>query len=173
MAAGFLSHYLSGPLPYVRCHITVNKNVLSALLNETKFFCPLCPMWYTEVQIDLWTDDVFVCFCCSRCRVPRLAPTGWCSCRPRHQVWRQCCRHQVWRQCCLDTRFGVNAADTKNMSEESRQILHDLQLELNHSKRFHSVPAGAHNSQPFCECLHKVDESLSFWLLKYCLKSPF
>ena len=72
-----------------------------------------------------------------------------------------------------DTRFGVSAADTKNMSEESRQILHDLQLELNHSKRFHSVPAGAHNSQPFCECLHKVDESLSFWLLKYCLKSPF
>ena len=24
-AAGFLSHYLSGPLPYVRRHITVNK----------------------------------------------------------------------------------------------------------------------------------------------------
>ena len=25
VAAGFLSHYLSGPLPYVRHHITVNK----------------------------------------------------------------------------------------------------------------------------------------------------
>ena len=25
VAAGFLSHYLSGPLPYVRSHITVNK----------------------------------------------------------------------------------------------------------------------------------------------------
>ena len=24
-AAGFLSHYLSGHLPYVRCHITVNE----------------------------------------------------------------------------------------------------------------------------------------------------
>ena len=30
-AAGFLSHYLSGPLPYVRRHITV----LSASLNKT------------------------------------------------------------------------------------------------------------------------------------------
>ena len=34
-AAGFLSHYLNGPLPYVRRHITVNKNVLSASLNNT------------------------------------------------------------------------------------------------------------------------------------------
>ena len=25
VAAGFLSLYLSGPLPYIRCHITVNK----------------------------------------------------------------------------------------------------------------------------------------------------
>ena len=25
VAASFLSHYLSGPLPYVRCHIIVNK----------------------------------------------------------------------------------------------------------------------------------------------------
>ena len=25
VAAGFLSHYLNGPLPYVQCHITVNK----------------------------------------------------------------------------------------------------------------------------------------------------
>ena len=25
VAAGFLSHYLSGPLPYVRRHITVDK----------------------------------------------------------------------------------------------------------------------------------------------------
>ena len=24
-AAGILSHYLSGPLPYARCHITINK----------------------------------------------------------------------------------------------------------------------------------------------------
>ena len=30
----FLFRYLSGPLPYVRRHITVNKNVLSALLNK-------------------------------------------------------------------------------------------------------------------------------------------
>ena len=29
------SHYLSGPLPYVRRHITVNKNVSRASLNET------------------------------------------------------------------------------------------------------------------------------------------
>ena len=35
-AAGFLSHYLCGfNLPYVRRHITVNKNVLSASLNKT------------------------------------------------------------------------------------------------------------------------------------------
>ena len=34
-AAGFLSRYLNGPLPYVLLHITVNKNVLSALLNKT------------------------------------------------------------------------------------------------------------------------------------------
>ena len=33
-AAGFLSRYLSGPLPYVRRHITVNK-MLSASLNKT------------------------------------------------------------------------------------------------------------------------------------------
>ena len=33
-AAGFLSRYLSVPLPYVRQHITVNK-VLSASLNKT------------------------------------------------------------------------------------------------------------------------------------------
>ena len=32
-AAGFLSRYLSGPLPYVPCHITVNK-VLSVSLNK-------------------------------------------------------------------------------------------------------------------------------------------
>ena len=34
-AVGFLSRSLNGPLPYVRCHITVNKNVLSASLNKT------------------------------------------------------------------------------------------------------------------------------------------
>ena len=34
-AAGFLSRYLNGCLPYVRRHITVNKNVLSASLNKT------------------------------------------------------------------------------------------------------------------------------------------
>ena len=34
-AAGFLSRYLSDPLPYVRRHITVNTNVLSASLNKT------------------------------------------------------------------------------------------------------------------------------------------
>ena len=31
----FLSHYLNGTLPYVRCHITINKNVLSASLSKT------------------------------------------------------------------------------------------------------------------------------------------
>ena len=31
---GFLSCYLNGPLPYVRHHITVNTNVLSASLNK-------------------------------------------------------------------------------------------------------------------------------------------
>ena len=34
---GFLSHYLSGPLPYVRRHITVN-NVLSASLNKINIY---------------------------------------------------------------------------------------------------------------------------------------
>ena len=34
VAADFLSHYMSGPLPYVRRHITVNKNVLSVSLNK-------------------------------------------------------------------------------------------------------------------------------------------
>ena len=34
-AAGFLSHYLSGPLTYVRGHITVKYNVLSSSLNKT------------------------------------------------------------------------------------------------------------------------------------------
>ena len=33
-AAGFLSRYLSGPLPYVCRHVTV-QNVLSASLNKT------------------------------------------------------------------------------------------------------------------------------------------
>ena len=32
---GFVSCYWNGPLPYVRCHITVNKNVMSVLLNKT------------------------------------------------------------------------------------------------------------------------------------------
>ena len=41
-AAGFLSHYLSGPLPYVQRHITVKENVLSASLNKTfPSFLPL------------------------------------------------------------------------------------------------------------------------------------
>ena len=40
VAAGFLSRYLRGPLPYVRHHITVNKNVLSVLLNKIKYFLP-------------------------------------------------------------------------------------------------------------------------------------
>ena len=31
---GFLSRYPNGPLPYVRRHITVNKNVSSASLNK-------------------------------------------------------------------------------------------------------------------------------------------
>ena len=33
-AAGFLSHYLGGPLPYMQHHITVNKIVLSASLKK-------------------------------------------------------------------------------------------------------------------------------------------
>ena len=33
VAAGFLSHYLSSSLPYVRRHITINK-ILSASLNK-------------------------------------------------------------------------------------------------------------------------------------------
>ena len=41
MAACFLYHYLNGPLPYVRRHITINKNVLSVLLTKTiPFFLP-------------------------------------------------------------------------------------------------------------------------------------
>ena len=35
-AAGFLSHYLSGPLPYVQCHITVNK--MCSVHREIKHF---------------------------------------------------------------------------------------------------------------------------------------
>ena len=31
-AAGFLSHYLSGPLPYVRRHITVNKKCVECVV---------------------------------------------------------------------------------------------------------------------------------------------
>ena len=39
--AGFLSRYLNGPLPYVRRHKSVIKNVLSASLNKTfPFFLP-------------------------------------------------------------------------------------------------------------------------------------
>ena len=34
-ARGFLSHYLNGLSPYVRRYIAENKNMLSALLNET------------------------------------------------------------------------------------------------------------------------------------------
>ena len=33
-AAGFLSRYMSGPVPYVSRHITVKKNVLSASVNN-------------------------------------------------------------------------------------------------------------------------------------------
>ena len=31
-AAGFLSRYLSSPLPYVRCHITVNKKCVECMV---------------------------------------------------------------------------------------------------------------------------------------------
>ena len=34
-AAGFLSRYLNGSLPYLRRHMIVNKNVLDASLNKT------------------------------------------------------------------------------------------------------------------------------------------
>ena len=39
-AAGFLSHYLCGPLPYVRRHITVNK-MCQVSLNKNISFLPL------------------------------------------------------------------------------------------------------------------------------------
>ena len=42
-AAGFLSRYLCGPIPYVWRHITVNKNVLSTSLNKT--FPSFLPSW--------------------------------------------------------------------------------------------------------------------------------
>ena len=32
-AAGFLSHYLNGHLPHIRCHITINKNFLPSFLS--------------------------------------------------------------------------------------------------------------------------------------------
>ena len=35
VAAGFLSRYLNGPLPYVLHSITINKNELSTSLNKT------------------------------------------------------------------------------------------------------------------------------------------
>ena len=44
-AAGFLSRYLSGPVPYVRRHIAVN-NVLSASLNKTL----LPPFYYLSLE---------------------------------------------------------------------------------------------------------------------------
>ena len=62
-AAGFLSRSLSGPLPYVRRHITVNKNVLSASLNKT--FLPSIPSCslasaVPTVHFSLWMYQYFL-----------------------------------------------------------------------------------------------------------------
>ena len=48
VAAGFLSHYLSGPIPYIRRDKTVNKNVLSASLNNNikKSFSDVTINWF-------------------------------------------------------------------------------------------------------------------------------
>ena len=48
VAAGFFSHCLSGPLRYVWYHITINKNVLNALLNKT---FPFFPSLHTKIYL--------------------------------------------------------------------------------------------------------------------------
>ena len=51
-AAGFLSNYLSGPLPYVWCYITINK--MCWVHHEIKHFLPCTKRkktWQTEMAV--------------------------------------------------------------------------------------------------------------------------
>ena len=54
----FQAGYLNCPLPYVRCHITVKTNVLSASLNKT-FLCFVPGRQFGEVVFD-WLRDTRV-----------------------------------------------------------------------------------------------------------------
>ena len=55
VAAGFLSRYVNGPLPYVRRHITVNKNVLSVSLNKT---FPSAFLLFVLRVVKLWLKQI-------------------------------------------------------------------------------------------------------------------
>ena len=50
-AAGFLSDYPSGLLPYCQCHVILNKNVLSGLLKKAYF--PFYPSYPVKVKTRL------------------------------------------------------------------------------------------------------------------------
>ena len=50
-AAGLLSLYLNDPLPYVRNHITGNKNVLSVSFNKTFSFLPKTQTWLFSLEL--------------------------------------------------------------------------------------------------------------------------
>ena len=64
-AVGFLSNYLSGPLPYVRRHITINKMCSSASINKIFPFLSLfvsvaliCLVLY--LNIFFFCDNLYV-----------------------------------------------------------------------------------------------------------------
>ena len=61
-AAGFLSHYLSGPLPYAGWHITVNKNVLSESLNKTFPYFNVCVTAAWRVHKELGGSESHLLF---------------------------------------------------------------------------------------------------------------
>ena len=64
VAAGFLSHSLNGPLPYVWYHITINKNVFSAFVKWKKILL-LSPMMAEKFLFllgsPIWTGQCVEC----------------------------------------------------------------------------------------------------------------
>ena len=65
----FLSQYLSGPFPYIRCHLTINKNVLIALLNKVNKVWMTC--WFSMILNIVFFTRQFskVWMICSFCMI--------------------------------------------------------------------------------------------------------
>ena len=93
MAAGFFSHYLSGPLPYVWCFLTINK--MSYLMTHSMHFIygyMASDIWWRTIQIargNLLPPDRLLFPISSKgsfiCIIPQA---GWHIPQPLlHQLW--------------------------------------------------------------------------------------